>query len=187
MLHFIEFTISSSLSATEVDSVGPPMRDRPPPADGKDDGYYTPAQTMGALRFVSRMVARHREKKALAQKLIEASFQQALDSERDRILPRMSTDPASPPRSRSGSPANAARTSTSKVRIMEDEREPGRPATDRLELKEEAAIDRDPWKERAPSARPRRSPRNGMSQPVMHVGAAPPAAADDDEEATMYC
>ena len=181
VLHFIEFTISSSLSATEVDSIGPPMRDRPP--SGEDDGYYTPVQTMGALRFVSKMVARHRERKAKAQQLITASFQQALDSERDRsILPRLSADPtASPLPLRIPEDAESS-SRTAKVRIAEEELESIRPSTDRQELREEAANDRDPWKERAPSARPRRSPRNGIPQPL--VGTASLADDEDDEQ---YC
>ena len=84
VLHFIEFTPPSSLAAIEVDSMGPPLRERKPTTAVEAENFYSPEQTAGALRFVSRMIARYRARKAKERALMHDSMVQAFAAEQLR-------------------------------------------------------------------------------------------------------
>ena len=84
ILHFIEFTAASTLAAIEVDSMAPVMRDRKPTTAAEAENFYSPQQVAGALRLVSRMIARHRARKARQTKLMDNALLQAVAAEKER-------------------------------------------------------------------------------------------------------
>ena len=90
VLHFVEWTMSSSLAAIELDPVLPPTRDRPA-GQARAEDCYTREETMAMVRIIARMVARFRARKAAKDQIMQLSMQSAIEAEsfkRRPIKPR---------------------------------------------------------------------------------------------------
>jgi hypothetical protein len=85
VLHFIEWTISSSLSAIETGHVKYDTPKAPQTAAEHAEVFYTEEETLAMVKVVARMVARHRARQAVKSRIMEESVQKALSIEQAKI------------------------------------------------------------------------------------------------------
>ena len=88
VLHFIEWTISSSLAAIETEQAKLIEQARNSSGEASGEHFYSPEETAAMVKVVARMVARHRARKAAAAAAREKVMQSAMEHEEARRRPR---------------------------------------------------------------------------------------------------